>query len=75
MGPGGICEVSGTVVVDPGPGLAVAHGAAVGPIGDARVPAPAVAQGALVPASTFGRAVGPWPASGTAGRPCGPEVA
>lgn len=75
MGPRGIREVSGSAVTDAGPGLVVAHGAAVGPIGGARGPAPAVAQGALDPASTVGRAVGAWPASGTAGRPCGPEVA
>lgn len=58
MGPEGIREVSGSAVDDAGPGLVDAHGAAVGPIGSVRLPAPVVAQGALVPASVVGRAVG-----------------
>lgn len=58
-------------------GLPVAHGAAVAPIGGgARVLDPAVAQGAFVPASALGRAVevDGGPASGTTGRPWGPDV-
>lgn len=81
MGPGGNRDASGRVAADgdiaaPAP-LAVTHGAVVDLIGGAvSVPAPAVAQGALVPNSTLGRAVGTalLPESGTTGRPCGPEV-
>lgn len=86
IGPGGSREVSGRAVVlgpemEPGGGgpslLVAAQGAAVGPIGGARDPAPAVAHGAFVPLSALGRAVADvgGPASGTTGRPCGPEVA
>lgn len=85
MGPGGSREVSGRAVapmpaMEPGPGgpslLVDAQGAAVDPMGGARVPAPAVAHGAFVPPSAPGRAVAEvgGPASGTTGRPCGPEV-
>lgn len=51
--------------------LAIAHGAAVCPIGGTRVPVPAAAQGALVPASIFSRAVAidEVPVSGATGRP------
>lgn len=58
IGPEGIREVSGSAVDDAGPGLVVVHGAAVDPIGSVRLPAPGVAQGALVPESALGRAVG-----------------
>lgn len=82
IGPGGSREVSGrAVVLGPavgGPSLLVAaQGAAVGPIGGTRDPAPAVAHGAFVPLSALGRAVADvgGPASGITGRPCGPEVA
>lgn len=79
IGPGGRREVLGRDggAPDDSVGLPVAHGAAVSPIGGgARVLDPAVAQGAFVPASTLGRAVEDdgGPASGTTGRPCGPDV-
>lgn len=81
IGPGGKRDVSGRDAADVDVGvaslLAAAHGAAVGPIGGgALVAGPDVAQGALVPKSTFGRAVGPAELSlfGATGRPCGPEV-
>lgn len=73
IGPGGRREVSGSVggALDGSVGFPVAQGAAVGPIRGARVLDPAVAQGALVPASALGRAVEDdgGPASGTTGRP------
>lgn len=79
IGPGGKRDVSGRDEADVDVGVAsflAAHGAAVGPIGVALVAGPDVAQGALVPESTFGRAVGPAELSpiGATGRPCGPEV-
>lgn len=79
MGPGGRREVCGGVgaAPDESVGLPVAHGAAVGPIGGAtRALDPAVAQGAWLPGSALGRAVEDdgGPASGTTGRPCGPDV-
>lgn len=76
--PGGRREVSGRVAGAPDDsiGLPVAHGAAVGPMGGARVLDPDVVQGALVPAPALGRALEDdgGPASGTTGRPCGPDV-
>lgn len=78
IGPGGKREVSGSVGAPDGSvGLPVAHGAAVAPIGGgARVLDPDLAQGAFVPASALGRAVEVegGPASGTTGRPWGPDV-
>lgn len=77
IGPGGSREILGRAVFEAGGTSlrAAAHGAAVFPIGGARDPAPAVAHGALVPASMIGRAVVDGaPPSGTAGRACGPEV-
>lgn len=79
MAPGGRREVSGAVgaAPDESVGLPVAHGAAVGPIvGGTRVVDPAVAQGAWLLGSALGRAVEDdgGPASGTIGRPCGPDV-
>lgn len=81
IGPGGKRDVSwrDAVEVDVGVAslLAAAHGAVVVPIkGDALVAGPGVAQGALVPKPTFGRAVEPAQLSllGATGRPCGPEV-
>lgn len=85
IGPGGSRDLPGRVALEPGesgaggPSLLVAaQGAAVGPIGGARAPAPApaVAHGAFVPLSIFGRAVAEdgGPESGITGRPCGPDV-
>jgi len=77
IGPGGSREVSGRAVFEAGGTSlrAAAHGAAVFPIGGTRDPAPAVAHGALVPASIVGRAVvDEAPPSGTAGRASGPDV-
>ena len=79
MAPGGRREVSGGVgaALDESVGLPVAHGAAVGPIGGStRVLDPTVAHGAWLPGSALGRGVDDdgGLASGTTGRPCGPDV-
>lgn len=77
IGPGAVLEAPSAGLAPGKLSLrAAAHGAAVGPIEGRRDSEPAVAHGALVPASTLGRAVlDDAPPSGTFGRAWGPDVA